>query len=378
MRVALVIATLTYGGTQSQLFALASELARRGSDVLVCCLTLDGPIGRDLRRLGIDVRVMRKRHRFDIYVLWKLVRELRQFQPDIVHCFLFTSNVWGRLAGALTGVPVVLASVRSLDARRGFLPVVIDRMLIRLTDRIICNAQAIADHLAKREGIPPSRLVVVRNGIDLDRFDGRLRTEEGPVENRCREHPVVGMVCRIDPRKGIEVFLDSCEVLLRRHENLRFLLVGDAKPHRRDELAYRAGIVERLTRPPLASAGRLLGYTADVPASLACMDVFVLTSWTEGCPNALMEAMAMARPVVATAVGGVPELIRPGVDGILVAPGDVQGVADGVLRLLNDPPAARAMGREAQERIRREFSLARMVAETCGVYEECLRGWRVR
>lgn len=379
-RVLLVIATLTYGGTEIQLYHLARRLKQQQYDVMVCCVTIGGPLAEDLRRVGVDVRILWKRHKLDALVLWKLVQVFRSFRPDVVHSFLFTANMWGRLGAWLCKPRGVVASIRSFQGSRGLLRVLIDRLLARITDRIICNSWAIAKHLAQGEGIREAQLAVIHNGVDTDWFDAWLAAHtELPLGSRKSavglfpDRRVVGMVCRFDRRKGIDVFLDACELLLEKRDDLQFLLVGDADPHQSDQLACKAQIMQRLERPPLDSAVVLPGFALDVRGFLAGMDVFVLASHTEGLPNALMEAMAMERPVVATSVGGVPELVRPEIDGVLVPPGDPRAVADAVLRLLGQPDLARAMARSARDRIRQNFSLAHMVSETTRIYDEVLR-----
>lgn len=379
-RVLLVTATLIYGGTEIQLYHLARGLKQRQYDVMVCCVTRGGPLAEDLRRVGVDVRILGKRHKLDALVLWKLVQILRSYRPDVVHSFLFTANMWGRLAAWLCKPRGVVASIRSFQGSRRLIYVVIDRLLSRITDRVTCNALAIANYLAHEGGIAAGKLTVIYNGVDTDWFDAWLAAHgELPLGSRklavglSPDRRVVGMTCRFDWRKGIDVFLDACELLLEKRDDLQFLLVGDADPHHADQLACKAQIMQRLDRPPLNSAVVLPGFALDVRGYLAAMDVFVLTSHTEGLPNALMEAMAMERPVVATSVGGVPELVRAEIDGVLVPPGDPRAVADAVLRLLDQPNLARAMARNARDRIRQNFSLTHMVSETIRIYDEVLR-----
>lgn len=379
-RVLLVIATLTYGGTQIQLYHLAKGLKRRQYDVMVCCVTRGGPLAEDLRRLGVDVRILGKRHKLDARVLWKLVQAFRCFRPHVVHSFLFTANMWGRLAAWLYKPRGVVASIRSFRGRRALAYVVVDRVLSRITDRVICNARAIANCLAQEEGVAAGKLTVIYNGVDTDWFDDWLAAHvELPLELRksavglSPDRRIVGMTCRFDQRKGVDVFLDACELLLEKRNDLQFLLVGDADPYQSDQLACKAQIMQRLERPSLNSAVVCPGFALDVRGYLAAMDVFVLASYTEGLPNALMEAMAMERPVVATSVGGVPELVRAEIDGVLVPPGDPRAVADAILHLLDQPNLAGAMARNARDRIRQNFSLTHMVSETIRIYDEVLR-----
>lgn len=379
-RVLLVIATLTYGGTETQLYHLARKLHQRHYDVMVCCVTMGGPLADDLRRIGIDVRILGKRHKLDAWVLWKFVQLLRSYRPDVVHSFLFTANMWSRLGAWLYKPRGVVASIRSIEGSRELLPVLIDRLLSCITDRVVCNAQEIANYLAQEEGIAANKLTVIYNGVDTDWLDAWLVVHgELPLGLRKSavglfpDRRVVGMVCRFDRRKGIDVFLTACELLLKKRDDLQFLLVGDAYSHQSDEVACKAQIMRRLERPPLDSTVVAPGFAPDVRGYLGAMDVFVLASHTEGLPNALMEAMAMERPVVATSVGGVPELVRPEIDGVLVPPDDPRAIADAVLRLLDQPNLARTMAQSARDRIRQNFSLTHMVSETTRIYDEVLR-----
>ncbi|CBE67308.1 putative Glycosyltransferase, group 1 family protein [Candidatus Methylomirabilis oxygeniifera] len=377
---ALVIATLNYGGAQVQLCHLAKLLRRYKYEVMVCCVTRGGPLAEDLREAEVEVRVIGKRHKLDVTVLWKLIRIFKSYRPDIVHCQLFTANMWGRLAARISGIRGIIATVLSLEADRGISYVLVDRLLAHVTDRIVCNTWEIKGYLAEGEKMDPGKLTVVHNGVDTD-WSGSWLAAHGilPLGSSksalglAPHRPVVGMVCRFDPRKGIEIFLDACELLLRQRDDVQFLLVGDADPAQPDQVACKAQVMKRLEQSPLSSSVVLPGLAADVRPLLHCMNVFVLTSHTEGLPNALMEAMAMERPIVATTVGGVPELVRHEIDGLLVPPGDPEAVANAVLRLLQQPDVAWVMARKARERMCEDFSLARMVSDTTKIYHEVLR-----
>ncbi len=378
-RIVLVIATLNYGGAQVQLCHLAKSLKRQEYDVMVCCVTRGGPLAESLLRAKIEVQVVGKRHKFDVTVLWKLIRLFKAYRPDIVHCQLFTANMWGRLAAWIAGIQGLIATVLSLEMDRGIVYVVIDRLLSHITDRIVCNTREIEKYLTHGEKLDARKVTVIHNGVDTDRSDRWLATHGVlPLESHklaiglASQRLVVGMVCRFDPRKGIEIFLDACELLLGKRDDVQFLLVGDADPDQPDQVACKNQVVKRLGQPPLSSSVILLGLASDVRPLLGCMDVFVLTSHTEGLPNALMEAMAMERPIVATAVGGVPELVRDEIDGLLVQPGNPEAVANAVLRLLEQPDIAWAMARRAREHMRQDFSIAHMVSETTKIYDEVL------
>ncbi|MBM4083649.1 MAG: glycosyltransferase [Planctomycetes bacterium] len=360
----LVIATLDPAGAERQLVGLATHLDRRRFKPLVCCLTRGGPLEADLKAAGIECRVLHKRFKLDFGVLFKLVRLMREFQPEIVHTWMFTANAFGRTAAMLTGCRAIVAAERVADPLKPWHQRVIDRVLARHTGRIIANADAVRQFCVQEVGLPPDKVIVIKNGIDVSRFSAPppagLRAQLGLPPGAA----VLGTIGRLAEQKGIEYGLRAAALLKGHARPFVWLIVGEgeAEPglrHLADELQ-------------LGDCVRFLGYRADIPNLLALLDVLVLPSLWEGLPNVVMEAMASAKPVVATDAGGTRELVADGVTGFLVPSKNPEALAEKIHHLLAHPDDARRMGQEGRAVIEKTYSFAAAAQATAQVYDGLL------
>jgi len=315
--------------------------------------------------------------RRDARALAVLVRLMRAERPHVVHTHTAKAGTLGRIAALLAGVPVrvhtfhghVLEGYFSPAKARAFLAV--ERALARRTQRILTVSESVRAELLARGIGRPDRLTVVPLGLDLGPFTraeeqrGALRRELGVAD----DVPLVGIVARLVPIKAHEVFLEAAARVARSVPACRFVVVGDGE--RRDELV---GLAARLG---LGDRCRFLGWRADLPRIHADLDVALLTSRNEGSPVALIEAMAAGLPVVATAVGGVPDLVVDGEHGRLAAMDDADGVAAATVALLRDPARRRAMGVAGRQRVLARHGAARLVADVERVYEAELAAARL-
>ncbi|HEY2673575.1 MAG TPA: glycosyltransferase [Rugosimonospora sp.] len=350
LRVCLIIGQLGLGGAENQLVLLATGLHQRGVDVIVLVLTGEGPREATLRAAGVPVVHLGMRRPRGWRALTELLgaqgrltRYLRQSRPDVVHAFLFHSYVMGAPAARLARVPVFIAGRRSLDdfkrGRRVLLA--IERVATRMTDLLVANADAVADCVRRGERVPDGKLTVIYNGLPPSAF-----ASAEPAELDAT-HPVVLCVANLSDFKGHAHLLDAAALLRDRGLPCTLVLAGEGP--------QRAALREQADR--LGIDVRLLGARTDIGRLLARADVVVLPSLTEGMSNAVMEAMASVRPVVATAVGGTPELLADG-RGLLVPPGDPVALADALAVPLVDPQRARRMAGAA-----RDWSLAHLQAD---------------
>jgi glycosyltransferase involved in cell wall biosynthesis len=284
---------------------------------------------------------------------WRLVAILRRSRPDVVMTMLDFADTLGRPAARLAGCPVLVSSiqVRNLTKpgwRRWF-----DRKTVAWADKIIFNTSEVVDYARETEGVREDQIVVIPNGVeDLLARSGALRRTRRDELRIGTETALLGTVARLYPQKNLPVFLRSAAKLSSARP-WKILVVGEGPERPRLlALARDLGLSERVI---------WLGSRADIGGWLAAMDVFVHTADFEGMPNAVMEAMAMGLAVVASNVDGNRELIRNGVSGYLVAPGDVSGFAEQIQHLLDNPNCARQIGEEAHREILERFSIARMI-----------------
>lgn len=294
----------------------------------------------------------------------QLTRFIRSQRYDIVHTQEHKSNFLGALVQRWVPVRVVATLHGYPQAhRRMQLYRRIDRHVLRHFDHVVAVSEALRRELIAT-GIRPERLSTVYNGIDVDAFRaqaGDRRTLSQPANG-----PVVTIVARLSAEKGVSYFLDGAAVLRARFPTATFVVVGDG-PLRPDLEAQAARV--RLADPAAVS---FLGHRHDVARLMAQSDVVVLSSLREGCPMVLIEALALGKPVVATRVGGIPEIIEDGVTGLLVPPRDSRALAAAIERLLVDPALAAALAERGRRRVERTFDVTAMAEQTLAVYQTVL------
>jgi glycosyltransferase involved in cell wall biosynthesis len=327
--------------------------------VAVCATRSAGNYQPVLDEAGVRTIILDRNSRWETYKLLGLLRLLRRERIDILHTHLFGSNTWGRILGRLAGVPVIIAHEHwSSKSQR---EVWVDRLLYRLSDRILVPSEASKRIVMEMERIPAHHLSVLYNGVDISHFTPEsvsgceVRRELGL---RCEEL-VIGTVGRLSPEKGgVDVLIRAVERLRRTHPRARLLLVGDG-PLRPD--------LEKVA-DELGSNVIFTGTRTDVARLLSAMDIFVLPSLKEAMPIALLEAMAMRLPVVATSVGGVPEIVEDGESGLLVPPGDEQALHAALQRLAADPALMSTLASAGQAHVRANFTLDSMIARVEQLY----------
>jgi glycosyltransferase involved in cell wall biosynthesis len=361
----------THGGAEEMALAIATRLdpARFDSTLCISRWPLPEPLRagseyavEQLSAAGARLLGLGRTRKLDVWVWAKLVRFLRRERVDVLHAHKFGSNVWGVALGRLAGVPVVLAHEHSWSYEGQPMRRLLDRELIaRGADRLIAVSREDQRRMVEVERIARERTLFLPNGVPAGApSSGRdVRAELGIAP----DVPLIGTVGVLRPPKDQHLLIRATALLLERWPRLRTLIVGDG-PDRASLEALAAELgVER--------AVRFLGRRNDVPDILQAFDIGVNSSSSEGSPLAVMEYMEAGLPVIATAVGGVPDLIEPGVHGLLVAH-DARALADALAELLADPERAREMGARGRERRRAEFDIDVLVHRLEGLYVELL------
>ncbi len=363
IKLMLLAVGLRVGGTEGQLLEIASRLDRHRFDVTVCVLKGHDVITRELGERGVRVIALGGKGKWDVRVLSRLWRAIRQEQPEVIHAFLFFANLASRVLGRFLRVPVLISSYRGVDVETGWLYQLIDRWTARWARAMTCCSEAVRRSVIPRIGGDNGKYVTIHNGVDLERFTGSApltRAELGLREGI----PVIGTVCRLDePVKGLTVLLEATARLTRQAEGpgCQLLIVGEGPA---DHLLH-----ERVGKLEMAERVVFAGMRRDIERLLPVLDVFVLPSLTEGFGIAIVEAMAAGRPVVATQVGGIPEVVVHLDTGLLVPPGDADALAAAIEAILRDPNRARALGARGQRRAREKFSIELTVKRHEELYE---------
>jgi glycosyltransferase involved in cell wall biosynthesis len=361
VRVCFLIDELAAAGTETQLLALIRHLDRRRVEPILCLLHGDGAASRALEpadcpvhRLGVGALL-----RPDSFVrLLRFAAFLRRERIDVLQAYFPDSSYFGIPAAWLAGVPHRLRTRNNLGHWLTPLHRLLGRALNALTTLTVANCQAARQALLTHEAPHPDTVVVLENGVDLDRFlDLPLPLQRRPGMPAC-----VGAVANLRAVKGLDVLIDAAQLVACPAE---FAVAGEGEE--------RGPLEEKIAAAGLHERFRLPGASSDVPGFLSGLDVAVLCSRAEGMPNAVLEYMAAARPIVASAVGAVPELIEDGVHGLLVPPGDARALAEAIARLLSDPLLAARLGEAARRRAIERHGRAAMVRRFEDFYEQLAR-----
>jgi glycosyltransferase involved in cell wall biosynthesis len=359
-----VVASGAVGGAQQHVVSLVARLDRRRFQPFVVTLT-DGPSVSRLEASG--ARVLAIDEPDDERAAAALEGLLMELRPAVVHNHMYRAEVVGTRAAlrvAAKGLPrpFVVSTIHSSRVRRAA-----DRALLaRLTphmDALVAVSAAIERKIA-REGRHGARVVRIDNGVDLERYEAQapcctLGEEYGFAPGA----PLAGVVARLEPEKGHPTLLEAWPLVLQDVPDARLLIVGEGTL--RPALEAQAERLRLLEQRRVVFTGR----RDDVPAVVAALDVAVLPSYREAQGVSLLEAMALARPIVASAVGGIPEYVADGLTGLLVPPRDPAALAAGIVRLLRDHPLADTLGRAARELVRERFCVDRMVRRVEDLYE---------
>ncbi len=354
---------LDHGGVEEVIFNYAKLLDKEAFDVTVACLR-PGTISAKIAAVP-GVRLVHIATKSRILRLVRFAALARAVKADIVH----NHACWyGHLAGTLSGAKNVETIHNMFSWFTWF-----ERWHYGLYSLLAQTMIAVSDHVRRYtlDHIPlmnPSKLVVVRNGIPVERFrdvkaDEELRRRHGIASGA----PVIGFVGRLTFQKGVEHLIDAAALLAATHPEARILIVGEGDLW--DDLQTRAA-----DRPQVIFAG----YQQEIPRYLAMFDVFILPSQFEGLPMSVLEAMAAGKPVVATAVGGTPEVVVDGVTGFLVEPKRADQLAERLSRLIGDPELRLRMGAAGRARVMSHFSAEGMVRATEAIYADLVAGRRRR
>jgi glycosyltransferase involved in cell wall biosynthesis len=345
------------GGQEVRTLNEARWTAERGWRVLLACQP-DGRLAERAREAGVETRPVRMRGPLDPRGLAALVRLVRREHVSLVHTHSSIDAWLGGMAARLCRVPVVRTRHVSIAIRRGPNPV-----YRWLADRVITSGEAIR-RVVLAAGVPPARVVAIPAGVNLESFPFGLKAPEIERELGLGS-PVVGSVAMFRGSKGHPQLLQAFARVRERHPRASLLLVGDG---------IRRPWVEQLAREAgLADAVVFTGFRPDVPALLGTMDCFVLASTrTEGVPQALLQAFATGVPVVASRIGGIPEVVTDGETGLLVESESVPALAAAIERVLDDPDAAARRARAARALVEARFSHESAVERLLQLYRELL------
>ena len=362
-----VIWSLGLGGAEQVVINLAKGLDRNRFQPFICCLNDEGQFAESVKSAGIKVFTLNKNRGIDFSVVSKLVRIIRENNIQIVHTHLWGANFWGRIAANVAKVPVVVTE-HNLDVWKSPLHFMIDRFLFRKTDCFIAVSETVGEFYSKKLGVSTEKIKVVYNGIDITRFQASsLKPQEIKKEFGIKEdEKVIAVIGRLVPQKGISFFLEAFRRLLDEGQKIKALIVWDGP--------LKESLKSQVSSSKLEEKIIFTGLRKDVQDILSITDILVLPSTREGLPIILLEAMAAGAIVVASKVGGTPELVEDETNGFLFEPGDVEDLKKKLTQILmKEGRAMDEIRKNAKRTLEERFSIIKMIDETRKIYENCIR-----
>lgn len=367
----LLVLTTTLGGTGLHAYHLAKDLNRSKFDVALA-YGPGQPLDRDIERLGVPIHhlsMVRSLSPFtNLRGLIQLYRLMRREKFDLVCSQCSIAGCLARVAAKMAGVPVSIFIIQLYASHDYVRPMKrrlylwIERVMDLFTDHYVAVSHAMKEEGLRKRIVPQEKVSVIYNAIDprpYDQAPARNARRSLGIDPDCR---VVGTISRLERQKGIPYLLRAIALVREAVPDVRALIVGDGPLRTQmEDLAHTLGVARNVM---------FTGWRRDTADLLACMDVFCLCSLWESFGFVLVEAMAMKRPVVATRVGGIPEVVEDGRTGFLVSPEDPDALAQKVLTLLRDPALARRFGEAGRTRMEEHFSIGRMVAKYEGLFSE--------
>lgn len=361
-KILFLITELDPGGAERALLDLVVRLDRDRFEPHVACLKGRGALERDFRQAGVPLHALEMRGPWDLRGFARLIGLLGRERPRILHTLLFHANLAGRIAAWLCGTPCIVSAIRVCEVeRRSHL--VLDYWTHWMVDREICVGDRVLEFTHRFARLPREKLLSIPNGLDpgpYEKLDRSLRSELGVSEDAF----LVSSVGRITAQKDPETLLDAAALVCRKRSGVLFAHAGTGER----KAAFARSVEER----GLQGRFRLLGWRSDVSRLLGASDLYVLTSRWEGMPHTVLEAMAAGVPVVATAVGSVPEMVNQGQTGLLVPPGSPERLAEAILRLADDPLLRRQMSERGRKKLLAGFTADAVSRKHQELYQELL------
>ena len=364
IKVLQLISSGGYYGAENMLLNLCSSQEKAGCEnSLLLFYNVHVPnveLYERARRSGISVRMVHCKGKAD----WRAVQQIEEYiqedSVDVVHTHGYKADLYGFLAAWRSDKPVVATCHNWLGGTAALgIYNHLDRVALRKFDALAAVSDEVAQRLVD-SGVPEEKIKTIANGIDVQAFENG----EPLSLMRAGGNKVIGMVARLDLQKGFEYLLRAVRELCNIFYGLKVVIVGEGPD--------RAAIENMVAELGLQSNVVLAGQQSKMPSVYAAMDIFVLPSLNEGLPMTILEAMAASRPVIATRVGAIPNVISDGENGLLVNPKDVDGLRDALASLLPNPDRCRQMGEKAHAWVRQNFTAEAMALKYRQMYEEVL------
>lgn len=342
------------GGTETMILRFLDRVDQQHFAVFIGAFFPGGEFLNEAKKRGAQIvlfKITNAIHFFSAFI--KLSRFLKKNKIDIIHLYGFWTNIGGRIAAKLARTPIIISGQRTEDSWRKPIHSWLDRLTLRWVDLYISVFHKGKELLIKRDRIPENKIVVVHNGIDLT-WVNTERQNKGQL-------PMIGMIAAQNRFKRQDLLIQAAPKILESFPQANFVLAGSGCTIDKN--------IKLISSLGLTSHFVVSGFVKDVRQILSNLTVFVLTTNSEGLPVSILEAMAYGIPVVASRVGGIPELVEDRVTGILVKSNNANELASAIIEILENPAKAKWMSKAAKERVKKYFTIEQMMGQLEFIYQ---------
>lgn len=366
-KVMFLYVSLVYGGAEIGLLRTLKTIDKGRFECCVVSIEKKGALAEEIEKLGVRVIYLNSQARlFNLTLIFKIARLLSRERPDILDCCLFYANFFGRAASLFCRPKVVIAEEHCVYGEKRFYHIMLDKFLSYFTDRIIACSDSVIDFTNRQEGIGKEKFYLLHNAVDAARFD-IAESKEGLKAGYGfgSEDFIVGTVGTLIYRKGHKYLIEAASFIKRDIPRLKVLIIGSGPiKNELEGLAMRAGVKDNVV---------FMGSRQDIPGLMKVMDVFAFPSLEEGFPIAILEAMYLGLPVIASSISGIPEVITDAEDGFLVEPKNSRALADRILAVYRDRGLGGKIGFNARNRIAAKFLPGHYISGLQNLYLEELK-----
>ena len=362
-KVLLVTRNLEFGGVERRVALIAEFLDRDQFEAEVACLRNGGPYAEHLRSIGIPVHNLSVRSQLNPIVMQRLKSLIRRGQYDLVDCHQTRANIWGTRAARAGGVKGILASNYLIKNWKNPLLRRLEIGGFRIADRIVTDSRQLSEEISIRSGLPREKFATIPNGVPEPTVDGEEVDRLRRRFSLKKEHTVFGMVGRLVPYKGQMLLLRAFNRVAEKIPFVRLLIVG-----KEGQTGYLAELQEFVAGNSLQKRVIITEYSGNVHNVMSLMDVFVLPSSGESLPISILESLSLAKPVIATDVGGVANAVREGFNGFLIPEKDERALAERLLTLARDKGLRETFSRNSRALYEKDYRLENMIHRVQDLY----------
>ena len=352
-----LLTSFSIGGAEKVVARTVRKLSPAKYNITVAALKKgSGRLISELEASNVSAIDLGMRFKYDITVIWKLYSLLKRERIDLIYAYLFHPIFLSRIIGRIAKIPIILSSERVTSDAENLLRLKLNKLTCKYSDKITTVSQTVYKSY-KVIGIPESKLLTIYNGIEVDRFICKA------FQRRTNNSYIIGCTGRLHSKNGYKYLIEAANIL--RNFNLRYRFIGDGE----EMIALK----QQVAKMKLDNRIEFLGYRSDIPEQLTTLDIYVQPSIYEGMPNSVLEAMASGLPVIATNVGGTPEVVIDNQTGFLIPPKDPSAIAEKIMYIIEHPNLVKQIGQNARAYIEKTFSVDSMVKKTDDLFETAIR-----